>query len=118
MQVFFDGRHLGATKGKPGAENSDVFAIENVVEGEHTVELKCRGYADVVKHPDVESKSTETVNVKMKRIFSPDVEITTDHGKYRGMLKSNTEAGVVIEVQMGIERTFPRSQIRGMDFLQ
>ncbi|MBP5284699.1 MAG: PEGA domain-containing protein [Kiritimatiellae bacterium] len=118
VQVFFDGRNLGATKGKPGAENSDVFAIENVVEGEHTVELKCRGYADVVKHPDVESKSTETVNVKMKRIFSPDVEITTDHGKYRGMLKSNTDAGVVIEVQMGIERTFPRSEIRGLDFLQ
>ena len=118
-QVLLDGNNLGATKSKGDAtEPSEVFSIDNVREGEHTLVLKHEGYADVTKHPVVENQKTQTVNVRLKRIFTPDVEILTDSGTYRGVLISNTPAGVEVEVSLGIARTFQHSEIRKLNFLK
>jgi len=119
VQVFFDGNNLGATKARDGEEGaSDVFPIENVREGEHTLVLRREGYAETTKHPVVENQKTATVNVKMKRVFTPDVEILTDGGTYRGVLISNTPSGVEVEVSLGINRTFQHSEIRKLNFLK
>ena len=120
VQIVFDGSNVGSTKSREGAEGeaSDVFAIENVREGEHTLVLRCDGYAETTKHPVVENQKTQIVNVKMKRIFTPDVEILTDSGTYRGVLISNTPNGVEVEVSLGISRTFQHGEIRKLNFLK
>ena len=117
--VYLDGSRVGTTKSKgDDSEASEVFAVENVREGEHVLVLKCEGYADVTKHPVVENRKTQTVNVRLKRVFTPNVEITTDSGVHRGVLVSNTANGVEIEVSLGINRTFPHGEIRKLEFIK
>ena len=118
-QVILDGNLVGTTKAKDSdSEASDVLSIENVREGEHALVLRCDGYAEVVKHPVVENQKTQILNVRMKRVFSPDVEILTDSGTYRGVLISNTPSGVEVEVSLGISRTFQHGEIRKLNFLK
>lgn len=118
-QVIFDGRNLGATKSQSDtAETSDVFAIENILEGEHVLVIRKDGYAESTRHPKIVNSQTATANVRLKRIFVPDVEIITARGSYTGVLVSNTPETVVIEVSLGISRSFPRSEIRKINFLK
>ena len=119
VEVFLDGSRIGITKAKSddgGA--SEVFAIENVREGEHTLAFRCEGYAEVTKHPVVENRKTQTVTARLKRVFTPNVEITTDSGVHRGILISNTANGVEVEVSLGITRTFPHSEVRKLEFIK
>lgn len=119
VQVLLDGVNIGSTK--PGASEagpSEVLAVENVRQGEHALVLRCQGYAETVKHPVVENQKTSKINVKMKRVFAPDIEIKTSSGVYRGVLISSSPDGVVVEVKMGINRTFLHSEIRELKHLQ
>ncbi len=119
VQVLLDGTFVGVTKDLGDEMGpSDLLAIENVREGEHTLVLKRNGYADVTKHPVVENQKTQSVNVRMKRVFTPDVEIITGNGVYRGILISNTPDGVELEVSLGINRMFQHSEIRKLNFLK
>ncbi len=117
-QVFLDGASVGVTK-THGEETdpSEVLAIDNVREGEHNLVIKREGYADVSRHPVVENQKTHSVNVRMKRVFTPNIEVETSNGTYRGMLISNTPLGVEVEVSLGIIRTFQQSEIRRLSFL-
>ena len=118
-QVFLDGTPAGYTKSAPDeAQPSEILSIENVREGEHTIVIKRDGYADVTRHPVVENQKTSSLNVKMKRVFTPNVEVVTDNGKYRGVLISNNASGVEVEISLGISRTFQHSEIRKLNFLQ
>ncbi len=119
VDVFLDGNKVGTTA--PRGEDSDaseIFAVENVREGEHVLTLKCDGYAGVTRHPVVENGRTHQVSVRLKRVFTPNVEITTVGGVYRGVLISNTESGVEVEVSLGISRTFPHGEIKKIDFIK
>ena len=51
-------------------------------------------------------------------VFTPNVEVVTDNGKYRGVLISNNASGVEVEISLGISRTFQHSEIRKLNFLQ
>ena len=119
VEVFLDGARVGTTKSKgDDVEASEALAIENVHEGEHTLVFKCEGYADATKHPVVENRKTQTVNARLKRVFTPNVEITTDSGVHRGVLISNTANGVEVEVSLGINRMFPHGEIRKIEFIK
>ncbi len=119
VRVFLDGGSVGITKSVgEDTEASDVLAIENVREGEHVLVLKRDGYAEVTRHPAVANQTTASVNVRMKRVFTPDVEILTDSGTYRGVLISNTAMGVEVEVSLGITRMFQHSEIRKLNFIK
>ena len=119
VEVFLDGSRIGITKAKgDDGGASEVFAIENVREGEHTLAFRCEGYAEVTKHPVVEDRKTQTVTARLKRVFTPNVEITTDSGVHRGILISNTANGVEVEVSLGITRTFPHSEVRKLEFIK
>ena len=119
VEVFLDGSRIGITKAKgDDGGASEVFAIENVREGEHTLAFRCEGYAEVTKHPVVEYRKTQTVTARLKRVFTPNVEITTDSGVHRGILISNTANGVEVEVSLGITRTFPHSEVRKLEFIK
>lgn len=117
-QIILDGHLVGSTKAQDAkAEYSDAFSIENVLEGEHVLVIRKDGYAEATRHPKVENSQTATANVRLRRIFLPDIEIVTTRGSYRGVLKANTADAVEIEVSLGITRSFPRSEIRKMNFL-
>lgn len=120
VQVLLDGNNLGATKsaGDDDKDTSEVFAIENVMKGEHVLTLRRDGYAEIVEHPVVEDHATCTLNKKLKRLFVPDVEIVTDTGTYRGVLISNTPVGIEVEVKPGMNNTFLRTSIRKITFLK
>ena len=118
-QVWLDGRLVGITKSKdPDAEFSDVLAIENVLEGEHTLVVKKDGYSDLTRHPKVKnSQTSKQHHVRRSRIFTPDIEIVTARGTYTGVLVANTADSVVIEVKLGITQSFARDEIRKINFL-
>ncbi len=118
-RVFMDGVSVGTTK-EVGDEvqASAVMPIEKVREGEHTIVAKRDGYADATRRVFVTNQQTSTVNVRMKRVFSPDVEIITDSGSYRGVLISNSATGMEVELSPGIKQTFLHSVIRKINFLK
>lgn len=119
VDVFLDGSRIGTTKSKgEDCEVSEALTIENVHEGEHTLVLKREGYADVTRHPVVENRKTRLVNAILKRVFTPNVEITTDGGVHRGVLISNTPAGVEVELSLGIKHVIPHSEIRKLEFIK
>ena len=118
-QVLIDGRPVGLSKSAlPDAELSDILAIENLMEGEHTLVVRMDGYAETTRHPKIKNSKTSHFNVRLKRIFMPDVEIVTARGIYKGVLVSNTPELVTIEVKLGITQSFSRSEIRTINFLK
>ena len=118
-QVFVDGRLAGTTRSdNPSATVSDVLTVKDLREGEHTVLLKMRGYGEVVKHPTVESQRATPLDVRLKRVFTPNIRIETLTGTYSGVLVNNGPEAVVIEVSMGVNRSFPRVDIRKIELLE
>jgi len=118
-QIVFDGRLLGSTKAQTDeAGYSNVFSIENILEGEHVLVVRKDGYSEATRHPKITNSQTATANVRLRRIFVPDVEIVTARGSTTGVLVANTPEAVTIEVSLGINRSFPRSEIRKINFLK
>lgn len=116
-QVVFDGRILGNTKSRDrDAKVSDVFAIENVSEGEHVLIVRKDGYTEKVTHPKVERKTTLKSDVKLRRVFVPNVRIVTDRGEYEGVFVSSSSESVIVEVKLGITRSFSKSEIRKIEY--
>lgn len=116
--VSVDGHVCGTTKSEdPKAKASDVFRVDGITEGEHTVTVRANGYNEVTKHVTVESAKSAAVNIQLKRVFKPDIEIETDTGTHSGVLINNGPDYVTIEVSMGVQRTFPRAEIRKFTFL-
>ena len=118
-QVFLDGKLCGVTRSKdPDAEFSDILAIENVMEGEHTLVLKKEGYSDKTSHPKVQSEKTSKYHhQRLARIFTPDVEIVTARGNYQGVLIKRTVDSVLIEVKPGIMQSFSQDEIRDFRYI-
>lgn len=113
VQVFVDGKIAGVTKESRTSEGkSEILTIANLDAGEHVVILKKNGYSEIVKHPEVEKGKTCQIKAVMKRVFTPDIEVVTSSGTYRGVLVSNTPDGVEVEVSMGVTRRFLRTDIR------
>ena len=119
-QVYLDGKLYGTTKSKdPDALYSDIFPIENVLEGEHTLVLKVDGYADATRHPKVRRSTTSKQHkVTLARIFTPDIEIVTARGSYKGVLVRRSGVQVEIETKPGVMRTFSQDEIRKINFLK
>ena len=119
-QVWLDGRLIGTTRSKnPDAEFSDVLAVENVLEGEHTLVVRKDGYSELTRHPKVRnSQTSKHHHVRLARIFTPDIEIVTARGTYTGVLVSNTPDAIVVEVKLGITQSFRRDEIRKITFLR
>ncbi len=113
-QLLLDGKVVGETRSSdPNAEFSDIFTIENIMEGEHLLVARKDGYAQVTRHPKIRQGKSSQHNIRMKRVFKPDIEIITSRGDtHRGILKGATADTVEIEVSLGITRSFPRSEIR------
>jgi len=119
VQIIVDGKPVGVTRSKdPNAEFSDIFLVDNLMEGEHTLVMRKEGYSDRTCHPKIQSEKTAKIHrQRLTRIFKPNVEIVTSRGNYRGVLVSKTPESVVVEVSLGITRSFPKDEIRKFTFL-
>ena len=117
-QVFVDGHACGRTTAESDtAEVSEVLTVPNLKAGEHTVIVKKEGYAEVVRRPVLEASRATPLDVRLKRVFKPNIEVETSTGVYRGVLVDNAPAALVIEVSMGVSRSFPRADIRKITML-
>lgn len=117
-QVVLDGRIMGKTKSRDkNAVFSDVMAIENVSEGEHVLIVRKEGYAERVVHPKVNRESTTRCKIVLKRIFVPNVRVVTTRGTHEGVFVSSGVNGIVIEVKLGITRSFSKDEIRKIEYL-
>ena len=119
-QLILDGKPVGVTKSsEPDAAVSDVFPIESLLEGEHTLVVRKDGYREEVRHPKIQnSKTSKHHNIRLIRIFVPDVEIVTARGTYQGVFVSKSPELVTIEVKLGITQSFARDEIRSINFLK
>lgn len=117
--VSVDGRVVGVTKASkdPAAEVSEPLVVPNLHEGEHRLVVTKKGFAEVRRLPVIENQKTLTQRVRLRRVFTPDVEIVTSRGTYRGVLVSNTPEAITLEVSMGINQSFPRKEVRKLTFL-
>ena len=119
-QVFVDGRLVGVTKSKdPNAEYSDILAVEDLSEGEHVLLMKKEGYADLSRTPKIQSRKTSKYHrQRLARIFTPDVEIVTARTTCKGVLLAIKPDYVEIETNPGVVRTFPRDEVRKVNYLK
>ena len=119
VDVFLDGRKVGMTKGSGDEELSNVFSIENVMEGDHQISLSKDGYQAVARTVHVESQQTaKNHRIVLKRVFQPNVEVETTNGSFRGVFKSQNEKTIIIETKPGTDYPIPRQFIRKINFLQ
>lgn len=113
--VYVDGKSFGkTTSDNAGSEASDVMVIPNLKAGEHTLIVKCQGYAEVVSHVQIEVAKATQKNIKMKRVFKPDVRIETSTGVIEGVLISSDATSYLVEVSMGIVRSVSRDVVRSV----
>lgn len=116
--VVFDGRNLGVTVSREDdPEFSDVFHIDGISQGEHTLIVRKDGYGESVRHPNIKTGKTSKANVRLKRIFVPNVELVTANGSHRGILVRSDDGYVEIEVALGVVRSFPKSDIKNIKYL-
>ena len=73
---------------------------------------RATGFQDVTRKIKVPASSTATLHLKLSRIFTPDTELDTTHGVFRGVLVSNTDAGLILKTKPGVEQTFRHEDIR------
>ena len=113
-EVWIDGKKRGISKNtRKGAQTSLPFAVEELDEGEHVVAVKMKGYEEASKHFMVEPKRTTELRVKLKRVFTPDIEITTISGVVkRGQLIEHAGGTYRIETRPGLEETIEDENVK------
>lgn len=116
--VFLDGRQVGVTKAKGAGNRSEPFEIAAVLPGSHEVTVKLAGYGDETRTVNLDNSQAEKLAIKLKRQFTPDVEVITLGGTYRGVLISNTPEAILIETTPGVTRSFRHLDIREINFLE
>lgn len=119
-QVFLDGHLVGRTRAKEAnAVMSDVFSIDDVMEGKRSLVLKMDGYADYRGIATITNQQTFVVKkpIALQRIFTPDYEIVTARSTYQGVLVAIRSEGVELEIKPGITQTIPTSEIRRSGYI-
>ena len=116
-EIWVDRKKRGITKSnKEGAQSSLPFAVEELLDGEHQVTVKMKGYEEASKRFEVAPSKTTELRVKLKRIFSPDIEITTVNGTVkRGQLLEQTALGSYrIETRPGLVEVIDSEDVKSV----
>ncbi len=118
VEVVVNGRSRGRTRKGADAEGaSEVLTVKDLKEGEYTVVLKRVGCAEAVKRVFVKSRAATPLDVKLRRVFTPNVRIQVLTGTYAGVLVDNDAERIVIEVSPGVNRSFPKQDLRKIEML-
>lgn len=118
-EVYLDGVLKGRTRtGDDPDGKSKVLLIEGISEGKHELRAELKGYRTSVRRPEVKKGGKHEANLRLKRKFTPNVEIHTLTGKVKGVYRRKTSNGVEVEVSPGVVRTFGPEHVRKVVFLE
>ena len=118
IEVEIDGRTVGRTKGTgDSAMWSESLIVPGLKAGEHTVRVKCRGYAEEIRYPVLNVSSTTSLKIQMREVFTPNVRIHTSTDVIEGILKNTEGSFITVEGKNKIERPIPKENIRKMERL-
>ena len=112
--VLIDGKKVGITS-TPKTDStavSDPFAVEEVLEGQHAVEIFRKGFALQKRTVEVKRGETLTLQFKLVRQFIPNYEVTTTRSNYKGVLEFMNEEGIRLETAPGISQTIPMKDVK------
>ncbi len=111
--VVVDGRLRGrTTAGSEAAKFSDCMVVGGLEAGVHTLRLSCHGHAELTKEFKVEAKRATALDLRMKRVFTPDVVIDTASVKIKGEFVGEDSSTITVETSPGVQRTFKKSDVR------
>ncbi len=115
VKVVIDDKDAGVTAPKSDASEvvSKPFLVQFLSPGTHRVALSCKGYES--KQFDIEVKEGKTVagHHALVRLFTPDYEVRTSTGVYRGILKDRDGQGNIrLELSPGVIKVFRANDIR------
>lgn len=112
--VLLDGVKVGVTSSKKTDTTafSDPLAIEDVLEGEHTIEVTRKGYAPIKRPVTITRDQTLTPQFRLIRQFIPNYEVITSRSHFKGVLEYITDDGIKLETAPGVTQTIPTKDIR------
>ena len=112
--VLIDGKKVGITitRGTDATTVSDPFAVEEILEGVHQIEIFRKGFATQKREIEVKRGETLTLQFKLVRQFIPNYEVTTTRSYYKGVLEFMNEEGIRIETAPGISQTIPMKDVK------
>lgn len=112
--VLIDGKKVGITitRGTDTTAVSDPYGIEEVLEGEHEVQIFRKGFATQKRKIEIKRGETLTLQFKLIRQFIPNYEVTTTRSYYKGVLEFQNEEGIRIETAPGISQTIPLKDVK------
>ena len=112
--VLLDGKKAGITYSKKTDTTafSDPLAIEDILEGEHTIEIIRKGYAPQKRPITITRDQTIAPQFRLIRQFIPNYEVITSRAHYKGVLEYTTDEGIKLETAPGVTQTIPMKDVR------
>ncbi len=112
--VLLDGKKTGVTNSKKADTTafSDPLAIEDILEGEHIIEVTRKGYAPQKRPITITRDQTIAPQFRLIRQFIPNYEVITSRAHYKGVLEYTTDEGIKIETAPGVTQTIPMKDVR------
>lgn len=112
--ILIDGKKIGITTTHSNDSNavSDPYASDDILEGEHEVEIFRKGFATQKRRIEIKRGATTTLQFKLVRQFIPNYEVVTANMKYSGVLEFINEDGIRIETAPGVSSTIPMKSIK------
>ena len=112
--IFIDGKRHGVTsaKGTDTTAYSQPYFIEDVLEGEHLIEVTRPGHATQRREVTVRRDMTLTQQIQLLRQFIPNYEVTTTRAYYRGVLEYANDEGIRLETAPGVSQTIPMRDVK------
>lgn len=119
-KISVDGRTVGTTVPQGGDKpTSKILTCEKITAGEHAVLVQCNGYADRSYKVMVKPRETFQLSAKLKRVFTPDIEVETSRGIVKGVLMDKDPRGnLTVETTPGVTQFIPAEEIRRMSSIQ
>jgi len=112
--IFLDGKRIGVTsaQGTDTTAVSQPYFIEDVLEGEHIVEITRSGHATQRREVTVRRDMTLTLQIQLPRQFIPNYEVTTTRARHRGVLEFLNDEGIRLETAPGVSHTIPMRDVK------
>lgn len=121
VTIIIGGKEIGKTIAKKEETDqiSEQLRITSIPIGTHEVKFSRKGYAEATQTVEIKRDETTTMEtVLLQRQFIPDVEVTTEHGVYRGVfIDKNTEV-YRIATTPGVVRSFFNKDIKGIRIIR
>jgi hypothetical protein len=112
--VLLDGVKVDVTRSKKTDTTafSDPLAIEDILEGEHILEVTRKGYAPQKRPITITRDQTISPQFRLIRQFIPNYEVITSRAHYKGVLEYTTDEGIKIETAPGVTQMIPLKDVR------